>query len=116
MVLLFKDGDIVWSKVHKYSVTFYHRPCKVLKCLGSEMRVQVLDNGSTFVVDAYKFELVPEGGILEPGDKLTHSETKEILIFTKYHECDYIKCRNLANEVKRYKIQDIERYWAIFYV
>lgn len=80
------------------------------------MRVQVLDTGRTFVVDAYRFELVPEGGILEPGDKLIHSETKEILIFIKYLKCDYIKCRNLANEVKRYKIQDIERYWAIFYV
>ena len=113
---MFKVGDIVWSKIHKYSVTFYHRPCKVLKCLRSEMRVQVLDTGSTFVVDAYKFELVPKGGILEPNDVLIHSTTKEKLIFIKYHECDYIKCRNLANEVKQYKIQDIERYWAIFYV
>lgn len=113
---MFKVGDIVWSKVHNYSFTFYHRPCKVLKCLGSTMRVQVLDTGSTFVVDAYKFELVPEGGILEPGDKLIHSTTKENLIFIKYHECDYIKCRNLANEVKQYKIKDIERYLAIFYV
>ena len=113
---MFKVGDIVWSKVHKYSVAFYHRPCKVLQCLGSEMGVQVLDTGSTFIVDAYKFELVPEGGILEPDDVLIHSTTKEKLIFIKYHECDYIKCRNLANEVKQYKIQDIERYWAIFYV
>lgn len=77
---MFKVGDIVWAKVHKYSVTFYHRPCKVLKCLGSEMKVQVLDNGSTFVVDAYKFELVPEGGILEQDDVLIHSTTKEKLI------------------------------------
>ena len=116
MAFMFKVGDIVWSKVHKYSITFYHRPCKVLECLGPEMRVQVLDTGSTFVVDAYKFELVPEGGILEPDDVLIHSTTKEKLIFIKYHECDYIKCRNLANEVKQYKIQDIERYWEIFYV
>lgn len=113
---MFKVGDIVWSKVHKYSITFYHRPCKVLECLGSEMRVQVLDNGSTFIVDAYIFELVPEGGILEPNDVLIHSTTKEKLIFIKYHECDYIKCRNLTNYVKQYKIKDIERYREIFYV
>lgn len=99
----------MWSKVHKYPVTFYHRPCKVLKCLGSEIRVQVLDSGRIFVVDAYKFEL-------EPGDKLIHSTTKENLIFIKYLKCDYIQCRNLANEVKWYKIQDIEGNWAIFYV
>lgn len=113
---MFKVGDIVWSKVHKYSVTFYHRPCKVLECLGSEMRVQVLDNNITFIVDAYKFELVPEGGILEQDDVLIHSKTKEKLIFICYHDSDYIKCINLANEVKYYKIQDVEKYREIFYV
>lgn len=106
---MFKVGDIIWAKESEYSFTFYHRPCKVLKCLGSVMRVQILDNGSTFIVDAYKFEL-------EPDDVLIHSTTKEKLIFIKYHERDYINCRNLANEVKLYKIQDIERYRAIFYV
>jgi len=113
---LFKVGDIVWSKSNRYSVTFYHRPCRVLKILGSEMRVQVLDNGYSFVVDVLKFELVPEGGILEPGDKLIHNKTKEMLIFTKYHDSEYIKCRNSDNEVKQYKIQDVERYKEIFYV
>lgn len=80
------------------------------------MRVQVLDNGYYFIVDVLKFELVPEGGILEPGDKLIHSDTKEILIFTQYHDCECIKCRNSNNEVKQYKIQDVERYKEIFYV
>ena len=27
---MFKVGDIVWAKVSKYSVTFYHRPCTVM--------------------------------------------------------------------------------------
>lgn len=81
---MFKVGDIVWSKVHKYSITFYHRPCKVLKCLGSEMRVQVLDTGRTFVVDAYKFELVPERGILEQGQEISVKGFKNRVIFKKY--------------------------------
>lgn len=80
------------------------------------MRVQVLDNGYYFIVDVLKFELVPEGGILEPGDKLIHSDTKEILIFTQYLDCECIKCRNSDNEAKQYKIQDVERYKEIFYV
>lgn len=116
MVSLFKVGDIVWSKTHYYSITCYHRPCKVLKCLGSEMRVQVLDNGMTFVVDAHKFELVPEGGILEPGDKLIHKKTKEILIFKGYHDCDFIKCVNSNNKVEQYLIQEVERFRKLFYV
>lgn len=80
------------------------------------MKVQVLDKGSTYVVDTYKFELVPEGGILEPGDKLIHSKTKEMLIFIQYLDCEFIKCRNSDNEVKHYKIQDVERCKEIFYV
>lgn len=113
---MFKVGDIVWSNVHEYSITFYHRPCKVLTCLGSDLRVQVLDNGKTHIVDKYKFELVPEGGILEPGDKLIHSKTKEILIFTQYHDFGNIECKNSDNKVRYYDIQDIERYRKIFYV
>lgn len=113
---MFKVGDIVWSKIHNYSVTFYHRPCRVLSCLGSEIRVRVIDNGSTYNVDATKFELVPEGGMLYPGDKLIHSKTREILIFEKYYECDFIKCRNSDNDIKDYKIQDVERFRKVFYV
>lgn len=80
------------------------------------MMVQVLDNGMTFIVDVYKFELVPEGGILEPGDKLIHSKTKRIFIFTKYLDYDYIECRNSDNKVEQYLIQDVERGREIFYV
>lgn len=113
---MFNKGDIVWAKIHNYSITFYHRPCKVLKCLGSQMRVQVLDSGSTFVVDTNKFELVLEGGILDPGDKLIHKITKEILIFKGYHDCDFIKCVDSDNNVKQYLIQEVERFRRIFYV
>ena len=80
------------------------------------MRVQVLDTGMTFVVDVYKFELVPEGGILEPGDKLIHSRTREMLIFKGYHDCGYIKCKHSDNKVEQYKIYDVERVRKIFYV
>ena len=80
------------------------------------MRVQVLDNGSTFVVDTDRFELVPEGGILEPGDKLIHSSAKEMLIFKQYLDCEYINCRNSDNDVKQFKIQEVERVREIFYV
>lgn len=115
MVLLFNVGDIVWSKSHRYSVTFYHRPCKVLKCLGSEMRVQVLDTGSTFVIDAYKFELVPPGGILRPGDKLFHNKLREILTFKEYFDSGKIRCRNKDNLNYQYDIKDVRRLGG-FYV
>lgn len=53
MVLLFNVGDIVWSKSHRYSVTFYHRPCKLLTDFGEDgtIRVEVLDNGCRFDVE-----------------------------------------------------------------
>ena len=112
---MFKVGDIVWAKTNRYSVTFYHRPCKVLKCLGSELRVQVLDDGSTFIVEKDKFELVPPGGILSPGDKIFHKKLREILIFKEYFNSGKIRCKNSGNMVFQYDIKEVQRLGA-FYV
>lgn len=55
---MFKVGDIVWAKTNRYSVTFYHRPCKVLSDYwDNTIKVQVLDNGSTFVVEKTNLSL-----------------------------------------------------------
>lgn len=117
MVSLFKVGDIVWAKESGYSMTFYHRPCRVLGYNNNEdMRVNIIDSGSTFTVNKSVFELVPEGGILDPGDKLIHKESKKMLIFTGYVDCDFIKCRDSLNDLKLIKIQEVERYREIFYV
>ena len=97
-------------------MTFYHRPCKVLGYINEGMRVSIIDSGSTFTVNESVFELVPEGGILNPGDKLIHKESKEMLVFTAYVDCDFIKCRNSYNDVKQFKIQEVERFREIFYV
>lgn len=113
---MFKVGDIIWVKQSGYSMTFYHRPCKVLGYNDEGIRVRVLDSGSTFTVNESVFELVPEGGILEPGDKLIHKESKEMLVFTAYVDCDFIKCRDSYNDVKQFKIQEVERFREIFYV
>lgn len=116
MVLLFKIGDIVWAKTDRYSVTFYHRPCKVLSdCWYNTIRVQVLDNGSTFIVDRDKFELVPTGGILRPGDKLFHKKLREILTFKEYFDSGKIHCRNEDNLNYQYDIKDVRRLGG-FYV
>lgn len=116
MVSLFKVGDIIWAKKSGYAVTFYHRPCRVLEYIDGGVRVKVLDNGSTFTVNESVFELVPEGGILNPDDKLIHKESKEMLVFIAYLDCDFIKCRDSYNEVNQFKIQDVESYREIFYV
>lgn len=113
---MFKVGDIVWAKESEYSMTFYHRPCKVLSYSDGGIRVRIIDSGSTFTVNESVFELVPEGGILNPGDKLIHKKSKEMLVFTAYVDCDFIKCRDSFNEVKQFKIQEVERFREIFYV
>lgn len=113
---MFNIGDIVWAKRSGYSVTSYHRPCKVLAHNNTGLHVKILDNGITFTVSESVFELVPEGGILDTGDKLIHKETKEILVFMRYYDCDYIKCRDSCNNVKQFKIQEVERFREIFYV
>lgn len=113
---MFKVGDIVWAKESGYSMNFYHRPCKVLSYNNEGMRVRIIDSGRAFKVNESVFELVPEGGILDPGDKLIHKESKEMLVFTAYVDCDFIKCRDSFNEVKQFKIQEVERFREIFYV
>ncbi len=113
---MFKVGDIIWAKHSEYAITFYHRPCKVLSYNDGGIHVRVIDSGSTFTVRESVFELVPEGGILDPGDKLIHKKSKEMLVFTAYVDCDFIKCRNSHNEVKQFKIQEVERFREIFYV
>lgn len=113
---MFKVGDIVWAKVHRYPVTFYHRPCKVLSDYwDNTIKVQVLDNGSIFVVEKEKFELVPPGGILNPGDKLFHRELREILTFKEYFGSGKIRCINKDNFVYQYDIREVQRLGA-FYV
>lgn len=113
---MFKVGDIIWAKHSEYAITFYHRPCKVLSYNDEGMCVSIIDSGRTFTVRESIFELVPEGGILNPGDKLIHKKSKEMLVFTAYVDCDFIKCRNSHNEVKQFKIQEVERFREIFYV
>lgn len=113
---MFKVGDIVWAKESRYSMTFYHRPCKVLSYNDEGMRVRVIDSGSTFTVNESVFELVPEGGILDPGNKLIHKESKEMLVFTAYIGRDFINCRDSLNDIKQFKIQEVERFREIFYV
>lgn len=39
-----------------------------------------------------------------------------MLVFTAYVDCDFIKCRDSHNEVKQFKIQEVERFREIFYV
>lgn len=113
---MFKIGDIVWAKTNRYSVTFYHRPCKVLSDhWDNTIRVQVLDNGSTFVVEKDKFELVPPGGILRPGDKLFHKKLREILTFKEYFDSGKIHCINNDNLCYQYDIKDVQRLGG-FYV
>jgi len=113
---MFKVGDIVWAKGSEYSMTFYHRPCKVLGYNDEGMCVRIIDSGSVFTVIESVFELVPEGGILVPGDKLIHKESKEMLVFTAYVDCDFITCRDSHNKVEQFKIQEVERFREIFYV
>lgn len=113
---MIKTGDIVWAKVHRYSVTFYHRPCKVLSNYGDNtIKVQVLDKGSTFVVEKEKFELVPTGGILNPGDRLFHKNLREILTFKEYLDSGKIRCENSDTNVFQYDIRDVQRLGG-FYV
>lgn len=113
---MFKIGDIVWAKESKYSVTLYHRPCKVLSELGQYMKVEVLDNGNIFIVEKDKFEVMTNDKIINCGDKVYHKELKEYLIFMNYIDSNSIKCKNLFGVVGTYNIKYIDKVGDLFYV
>ena len=65
----FNIGDMVWcidpnNNNGRYTITYYHRPCKVVKVRKDEIRVEVLDendsevNGLEFWVDGRFFQRV----------------------------------------------------------
>ena len=60
----FNIGDIVWCIDGRYPITYYHRPCKVVKVRKDKIRVEVLDendyevNGLEFWVDGKFFQRV----------------------------------------------------------
>lgn len=67
--MTFNIGDIVWcidpnNNDGRYVITYYHRPCKVVKVRKDEIRVEVLDendsevNGLDFWVDGRFFQRV----------------------------------------------------------
>ena len=113
---MFKVGDIVWAKVSKYLVTFYHRPCKVLNELGQYMRVEVLDNGSRFTVEKDNFEVITHDKIINCGDLVYHKGLEEYLIFMNYNDSGSIKCKNLFGVVGTYNIKYICKVGDLFYV
>jgi len=66
---MFKIGDIVRCRTHKYGITAYKRPCEVVGIL-SENKINVKclgGDGSTFEVGASLFELVPKYEVLHKG-------------------------------------------------
>lgn len=68
---MFEVGDKVWAKSNKYSMTSYHRPCKVIsinKLHLGKITVRIAHKGGGYEVDACEFELIPKGGILEKGE------------------------------------------------
>lgn len=84
---MFKIGDIVRCKTHKYGITTYKRPCEVVGILNKEtIGVRCLgDNGNTFDVRASLFELIPKHEILHKG-MYVEDKYKEKYKFIKYEQ------------------------------
>ena len=111
-----KVDDIVWAKVSKYSVTFYHRPCRVLEVVGNYIKVEVLHNSDIFTVEKDKFEVITHDKIINFDDKVYHKELKKYLIFISYIGSDIVKCKDLFGNLDKYNIKNICKVGDLFYV
>ena len=82
---MFKVGDKVWAKTHRYNMTSYHRPCEVIsvnKLHLGRIVVRIAKTRGVYEVDACEFELIPKGGILEKGNLVIYKGLK--LKFLEY--------------------------------
>ena len=113
---MFKVGDIVWAKVSKYSVTFYHRPCRVLEVIGNYIKVEVLNSDGRFTVEKDKFEVITHDKIINYGDKVYHKNLKKYLTFISYIDSDIVKCEDLFGNLYKYNIKHICKVGDLFYV
>lgn len=107
---MFKVGDKVWAKTHRYSMTSWHRPCEVInvnKLHLGKMVVRIAKTRGGYEVDACEFEHIPKGAIFEKGDLVTYSE-----VLFKFMEYDCMGTAILKHKegyLINAKIKDIRR-------
>ena len=110
---MFEVGDKVWSKTKRYSMTSYHRPCKVVRIDGSSrMIVEVIDTGKYYPVETKEFEHITENDILYIGDILEYKGM--ILIFQSYQDYSTVLCNTLDESPIRVEIKDIRKIGGFF--
>lgn len=107
---MFKVGDKVWAKTHRYGMTSWHRPCEVInvnKLHLGKMVVRIPKTGGGYEVDTCEFELIPKGAIFEKGDLVTYSG-----VLFKFMEYDCMETAILKHKegyIINAKIKDIRR-------
>lgn len=110
---MFEVGDKVWSKTKRYSMTSYHRPCKVVRVDSfNRMIVEVIDTGKYYSVETKEFESIIEDDILKFGDILSYKG--ERVIFLKYQDYSTILCNTLDESPIRVEIKDIRKIGGFF--
>lgn len=110
---MFEVGDKVWSNTNRYSMSCYHRPCKVVRVDGfSRMIVEVIDTGKYYPVETKEFEHITEDGIFYIGDILEYKGM--ILIFQSYQDYSTVLCNTLDESPIRVEIKDIRKVGGFF--
>lgn len=112
---MFKVGDKVWCKSHKYNMVSWHRPCEVISIgnlIHGRMLVRVLDTGRRYEVDSNNFETITEDKILHKGDILEYEG--ENLIFLGYQDFAIALCKRSDDSKIRVELEDIRRVGGFF--
>lgn len=113
---MFKVGDNVWAKTNRYSMTSYHRPCEIIsinKLHFGRIVVRIANTGGGYEVDAYEFEHIPKGGILEKGNLVIYKGLK--FKFIRYDSMGTVILQHYEGYHISANIKDVQRLgW--FYV
>lgn len=105
---MFSVGDKVWSKTKRYTMTSYHRPCKVVEVVSfNRMIVEVIDTGKYYPVDTKEFEHISENDIFLIGDILDYKGMT--LIFQSYLDSSTVLWNTLDESPIKVNIKDIRK-------
>ena len=112
---MFKVGDMVWAKTHRYGMTSWHRPCEVInvnKLHLGRISVRIAKTGGSYEVDACEFEHIPKGAIFGKGELVTY---KEIMFkFIKYDCMETAKLKHKEGYIISAEIKDIRKIGGFF--
>lgn len=112
---MFKVGDMVWAKTHRYGMTSWHRPCEVInvnKLPLGKISVRIAKTVRSYEVDACEFEHISKELYFKKGDLVTYREM--VFKFIEYDCMETAKLKHKEGYLISAEIKGIRKVGGFF--